>query len=313
MLPEHLRDFQTPIRVLDHGYILLIDVMGDDDAVVQAARVSYARGTKKSNSDKQLLRYLLRSGHTSPFEQAQIKLEIKLPIYVERQWARHRTASWNEVSGRYSELPNEMHTTEGHAFRVQSTDNKQGSGGYLTEWPTEISRPEFDGKKLPVGEYLSKQENWLHESAHWIYQERLDLGVAREQARCVLPVSTYTSKVWTIDLHNLLNFLRLRMDSHAQLEIRQYANALAEIVKSWVPWTWEAFEDYTLGSMTFSRQELLGISSLLNRCGSLTTTVEHSGLKGREAKEFKAKLVKLWGLDPRWGESLSEQPQVPKP
>lgn len=252
MIPNHLTKFQTPIPVLDHGYIMLVDVMGDDDAIVQAARVSYAQGTRKSSNDRNLLRYLLRSRHTSPFEQARIKLEIKLPIFVERQWVRHRMASLNEMSARYSILPDEFYFPDEEDVRVQSTSNKQGRGELLDREATSA--------------YLNSLRKTCA-NAYTAYQQALTSGVTRELARCLLPVNVYTSKVWTMDLHNLFHFLALRMDSHAQKEIRDYANAIASIVKEWVPWAWEAFEDYRLGGMHLTRFEVKALKALLkNPC-----------------------------------------------
>lgn len=250
MIPEHLKKFQTPIPVLDHGYIMLVDVMGDDDAIVQAARVSYAKGTKKTNNDRGLLRYLMRSRHTSPFEQARIKLEIKLPIFVERQWVRHRMASLNEMSARYSVLPDEFYIPDEDEVRAQSTSNKQGRGESLE------------------GEAVTAYINSLRETcsdAYEAYEQALEAGVTRELARCLLPVNVYTSKVWTMDLHNLFHFLSLRMDSHAQKEIRLYADAIGSIVKEWVPWAWEAFEDYRLGGMYLTRFEVEGLKEVMSQ------------------------------------------------
>lgn len=289
MLPDRLLKFATPVQVLDKGYLMLVDVMGDDEAVVQAARVSYASGTTKTSNDRNLIRYLLRSGHTSPFEQAQIKLEVKLPIYVERQWARHRTASWNEMSGRYSIMPDEFHQTKPENWRLQATGNKQGSAGFLEHWPKKFDEaPSADSP----GSYLSSKEEQLQQFAREVYEERLSFGIAREQARCVLPVSNYTSKVWTTDLHNLLHFLLLRgeRDDHAQEEIRLYSHCIAEIVKAWVPLTWEAFKDYKLESMHLSRMEVQGLQALLRGGGNMNHALDASGLEGRERREFEAKL-----------------------
>jgi len=298
MIPEHLKRFQEPIPVLDHGYIMLVDVMGDDDSVVQAARVSYAKGTKKTNDDRSLLRYLMRSRHTSPFEQARIKLEVKLPIFVERQWVRHRMASLNEVSARYSVLPEEFYIPDSEVVRAQSTSNKQGRDGHL---------PEDD-----VVAYQTELRRSCSE-AYRAYERALESGVARELARCVLPVNIYTAKVWSSDLHNLFHFLSLRMDPHAQLEIRSYANAIAEVVKEWVPWCWEAFEDYRLNGMYLTRFEVEGLRSVLQVLAeqvpdwSFDRVVEEvlrgSGLPlpkegkkaSREVTELQAKVSRLLG------------------
>lgn len=289
MLPERLQQFATPIKVLDHGYVMLVDIMGDDSNILHAARVSYAAGTKKTSDDRTLLRYLLRARHTTPFEQAAIRIEVKLPIFVERQWARHRTASWNEMSARYSILSNEFYYPEPESVKAQSTTNKQGRDQTL---PDDV-----------VAEYLQDlQQTCL--DAYAKYEHAVDAGVTRELARCLLPVNVYTAKVWTMNLHNLLHFLSLRMDEHAQWEIRQYANAIAEIVKVWTPWVWEAFEDYDSrrSGLLLSRQEVLGLGNLLGKLTAegfqkdkiIASATEAAGLtKGREAGEFKGKILRI--------------------
>lgn len=209
------------------GFVRVIDYMGNDAAIVQAARVSYGAGTKTFREDARLIAYLLRNRHTSPFEMCEIKLHVRVPMDIWRQWVRHRTASINEYSTRYSVAIDAMHQTPPDKWRKQSETNRQGSDGYL---PVEI------------GEYLSQRERELHRIAREIYMERIRLGVAREQARKDLPLSTYTEAYWKIDLRNLLHFLRLRMDAHAQEEIRRYAIVIGtEIVARWVPMTWDAF------------------------------------------------------------------------
>lgn len=230
--------------VLDHGFIRVIDYMGNQDAVVQAARVSYGTGTRTSRDSRSLLRYLLRHAHTSPFEMCEIKLHVKLPIYVARQWIRHRTANVNEYSARYSLLAREFHIPEPGDLAPQSTDNKQGrSGGYDPVTAQQII-------SLILG---------AAEGAFDAYDEMIEEGgpnVARETARTVLPLSTYTEWYWKVDLHNLLHFLKLRMHPHAQLEIRKYADVMYALVESWVPHIAEAFEDYVLHAHTFSRAEM---------------------------------------------------------
>ena len=303
MLPERLQRFYTePIKVLNDGEIQLIDIMGDDQAIVDAARVSYGAGTKRVSEDRALIRYLMRHAHTSPFEMCEIKLRVRVPMDCWRQWSRTRTASLNEGSTRYSEAIDSCQTTLPGEWRLQAKDNKQGSDGFLQEWPGGFLKPLFDRETTP-GEYLTEQEQSLQNHARRIYNERLALGVAREQARKDLPLSTYTAAIWKIDLHNLLRFLSLRMDSHAQKEIRDFANAVAEIVKIWVPDTWEAFEDYHVlrSGMQLSRLEIVGMqrvfeSLLWSNTGNLTVqdmtqvAIRESGLKGREAEEFKTKL-----------------------
>ncbi len=224
--------------VLDDGFIRVVDYMGSDEAIVQAARVSYGKGTKKVTKDRGLIRYLIRHRHTTPFEMCEIKLHVRVPMDTWRQWIRHRTANVNEYSTRYSVAIDSMHQTPFDGWRQQSGTNKQGSGGNIDE--TE-------------GIVLSTAEADFQRKAREVYESRLEKGVAREQARKDLPLSTYTEAYWKIDLHNLLHFLSLRMDSHAQHEIREYATIIGEeIVARWVPHTWEAFLDYVLNAEKLS-------------------------------------------------------------
>lgn len=235
-------------NVLNDGFVCLVDVMGDDRAVVQAARVSYGDGTKQVSDDRTLLRYLLRHEHTTPFEMAEIKLLVRVPMDAWRQWIRHRTASVNEYSTRYSVAVDSTQTTEPDAWRLQATCNRQGSDGLVP---------------ADVGERLSQEERRFQTEARNLYQERLALGVAREQARKDLPLCTYTEAYWKIDLHNLLHFLRLRMDVHAQVEIRRYAETIGrQIVRPLFPVTWEAFEDYRLGAVNLTRLDAAVIQRL---------------------------------------------------
>ncbi|PJA96851.1 MAG: thymidylate synthase (FAD) [Ignavibacteriales bacterium CG_4_9_14_3_um_filter_34_10] len=230
-----------PFKVLDDGFVRVVDYMGSDQSIVQAARVSYGAGTKKSMQDKGLIRYLMRHRHSTPFEMCEIKLHVRVPMDCWRQWIRHRTANVNEYSTRYSLAIESAQSTNPDEWRIQSTSNRQGSKGSFG---------------LEVGEQLSKEENEFHEFARKIYNHRIELGIAREQARKDLPLSTYTEAYWKIDLHNLLHFLELRMDPHAQLEIRKYSEIIGfEIVKKWVPLVWEAFEDYRLNSLYLSGRE----------------------------------------------------------
>ena len=227
------------IPVLDDGFVCLVDVMGDDSSVVQAARVSYGEGTRKVSDDRTLIRYLLRHRHTTPFEMAEIKFLVRVPMDCWRQWIRHRTANVNEYSTRYSLAIDAVQTTPVDQWRTQAESNRQGSGDPL---PTDL------------GEKLTAQETALQNQMRTVYQERIDSGVAREQARKDLPLATYTEAYWKIDLHNLLHFLSLRMDSHAQLEIRDYATAIGEqIVAPLFPIVWEAFQDYRMQSMFLTR------------------------------------------------------------
>ena len=216
--------------VLDSGHIRVVDALGDDSAIVQAARVAYGKGTKTPSDDRTLIRYLMRHRHTTPFEMCMLKLHVRCPMDVWRQWIRHRTAHVNEYSTRYSEAINDMARTPEDKWRAQSITNKQGSGEFLDE---------------EIGYNLSETERLHLQDARFMYESRLELGVAREQARKDLPLSTYTEAYWMIDLHNLFHFLGLRMDSHAQWEIRQYANIIGtEIVAKWVPYAWEAWLEY---------------------------------------------------------------------
>ena len=227
--------------VLDDGFVRAVDYMGSDDAIVQAARVSYGAGTKKVSEDRTLIRYLLRHRHTTPFEMCELKLHVRVPMDTWRQWIRHRTANVNEYSTRYSVAIDAASRTAPHAWRLQDAGNRQGSEGSLD---------------AVAGAALSARESAFLEEARAVYQERLDAGVAREQARKDLPLSTYTEAYWKIDLHNLLHFLALRADAHAQEEIRAYAATIGEkIVSAWVPHTWEAFADYRVGGLTLTRLE----------------------------------------------------------
>lgn len=317
MLPEHLQPFaEKAIPVLDDGHVLLVDVMGDDHAIVDAARVSYGVGTKRVSEDRHLIRYLMRHRHTTPFEMCEIKLRVRVPMDAWRQWIRHRTASVNEYSTRYSEAINACQTTDPEQWREQAKTNKQGSGGFVVTWPENAARLDTNDGESPLGgwigqdfydspgSYLSERENEVQALAREVYEERLTFGVAREQARKDLPLSNYTEAYWKIDLHNLFHFLSLRMDPHAQLEIRSYADAIADIVKVWVPWAWEAFEDYRLNAMYLTRFEVQAVQGLLNRLIAegfqmdklLTGACEAVGLtKGREADELRAKLTRLLG------------------
>jgi thymidylate synthase (FAD) len=260
---------------LDKGFVRLIDVMGDDNAIVQAARVSYGSGTKKVHEDRGLIRYLMRHLHTTPFEMVEFKFHMKLPIFVARQWIRHRTANVNEYSGRYSEMKDEFYVPAPEQIRAQSAINKQGRAD-------ESFAPEESDRVRSM--MRTTQEHLYSE-----YQELLDTSLAREIARINLPVSNYTEWYWKIDLHNLFHFLRLRIDSHAQYEIRVYGEAMAQIVKAAVPLAYEAFEDYILNSQKFSYQELGVIKSLLSSMPSEDELVAR-GLSGREAREFIDKL-----------------------
>jgi len=275
-----------PFEVLNDGFIRVVDYMGGDSSIVQAARVSYGAGTKKVSEDRGLIRYLLKHRHTTPFEMAELKLHVKVPMDAWRQWIRHRTASVNEVSSRYSEVTDSTQTTNPNEWRSQAKDNKQGSGDYFPE---------------DIGEKFSITEKELHTTLFNAYRERIEAGVAKEQARKDLPLCTYTEAYWKMDLHNLLNFLRLRMDSHAQKEIREYATIIGEeIVSKWVPHTWEAFNDYSLNSMHLSRMDKEALNLIVtgnydkNSPEVMRVFGVKPGKKSREHKEFISKLETLF-------------------
>ena len=232
-------DREPTINVLDQGFVRLVDCMpgripdaeeSADHAIAEAARCSYKRGTKTIRDDKMLIRYLMRHNHTSPLEMIEFKFHVKLPIFVARQWIRHRTASVNEMSGRYSEMPEEFYTPQPDNLRTQSQLNKQGSEGAIDAAQAQAILDQFTSNC---------------QGAFTLYRQFLENGVAREQARMVVPLNTYTEWYWKIDLHNLLHFLDLRCDSHAQWEIRVYADAILELIKPLVPWTLEAWQDYS--------------------------------------------------------------------
>jgi thymidylate synthase (FAD) len=259
----------TPLPCLDHGFVRAVDYMGNDGAVVQAARVSYGSGTKKVSEDRGLIRYLMRHRHTTPFEMCELKLHVKLPIFVARQWIRHRTASVNENSGRYSILDREFYLPRPEDLAVQSTNNKQGRGEALdADTSAEVLR-------------LLRRDA---EQSYDTYEALLDTHhLARELARMNLGVNYYTQWYWKIDLHNLLHFLSLRIDPHAQYEIRVYGEAIAALTAAWVPLVWEAFQDYRVGAVTLSRQML---DVVRRRLAGEAVTLEQSGLSKREWDEL---------------------------
>ncbi len=267
------------IKCLDKGFVRLVDVMGDDNSIVQAARVSYGKGTKSVNEDRGLIRYLMRHKHTTPFEMVEFKFHIKLPIFIARQWIRHRTANVNEYSGRYSEMKDEFYVPDLDQIRPQSSMNKQGRSE--DSFPNEIA--------ISIQSKLQNtQENLFGE-----YKDLLNMEFARELARINLPLSNYTEWYWKIDLHNLFHFLRLRIDSHAQYEIRVYGEAMAQIVKEIVPLAWEAFNDYSLKALNFSEPELLALKEMIagNKLDDLN--FESFGIKKREEEEFKIKISQI--------------------
>jgi thymidylate synthase (FAD) len=288
--------FDKKFPVLDKGWIMLVDVMGSDQAIVDAARVSYGEGTKHTSDNETLIRYLMRHRHTTPFEMCELKFCVQVPMDCWRQWIRHRTANVNECSTRYSEAIDEMQTTDPDKWRLQDRSNKQGSSGYVEEWPNgdiDLTDPKGDLSFIGPGDHLSNREISLHKDSRDVYEERLKLGVAREQARKDLPLSTYTKAYWKIDLHNLLHFLGLRMDEHAQLEIRSYANIIGnEIVANLFPITWNAFCDYRLGAMMLSAKDISAIQGML-LTGDTYEVVNTVFSNNREKKECLKKLVRL--------------------
>ena len=259
----------TPVGLLDHGFVRVVDYMGDDAAVVQAARVSYGKGTKAVRRDRGLIRYLMRHRHTTPFEMCELKLHIKLPIFVARQWIRHRTANVNEYSARYSVLDREFYLPRPEDLAVQSSDNKQGRGAELTS-----------DQAAEVLRLLRRDAMQTYETYETLME---DFNLARELARIDLPLNAYTQWYWKIDLHNLLHFLSLRMHPHAQYEIRVYADAIGEFVRNWVPLTWEAFSDYRLGGAFLSRG---AIDVVRRRLAGEEVAQEGSGLSKREWAEL---------------------------
>ncbi len=269
-------------KVLNHGFVRLVDYMGGDESIVQAARVSYGKGTKTVSEDRTLIRYLMRHQHTTPFEMVEFKFHVKLPIFVARQWIRHRTANVNEYSGRYSIMPEEFYLPEEDVIKYQSKSNKQGRNS--DEVPPEIRKR--------VLEILTAGQK----SAFDGYQEMLDYDIARELARINLPLSLYTQWYWKIDLHNLFHFLKLRLDKHAQYEIRCYAEKMAEIVKVVVPLAYEAFKDYVLNAVTFSKNELSILKKYLPDDIS-DDDLDKLDFSKYEKSEFKDKLKKISDLN----------------
>ncbi|MDJ0992237.1 MAG: FAD-dependent thymidylate synthase [Dinoroseobacter sp.] len=273
-MEQHL---YLPRQVLDHGFVRVVDYMGDDAAIVQAARVSYGAGTKKARDDSGLIRYLMRHWHSTPFEMCEIKLHVKLPVFVARQWIRHRTANVNEYSARYSILDREFYIPAPEHLAAQSTTNNQGRGDTLQgEEAERVLRMLKDDSTRAYDHY----EDMLSQDGQQ--------GLARELARMNLPANVYTQWYWKVDLHNLFHFLRLRADPHAQYEIRVYADAICEMVKDWVPAAFAAFEDYRMGAVQVSAK---GAECLRKRLAGETVTQESSGMSKGEWREFVAE----WG------------------
>ena len=259
-------------EVLDHGFIRVIDYMGNDSSIVQAARVSYGEGTKKSRDDRALIRYLMRHWHSTPFEMCEIKLHVKLPVFVARQWIRHRTANVNEYSARYSILDKEFYIPEKQNLASQSNINNQGRG-----------EPIEDKEAQKIIKTLEADSLRCYENYEEMLSDKGQKGLARELARMNLPMNIYTQWYWKTDLHNLFNFLRLRNDEHAQFEIREYAEKICQITKSWVPLAYEAFEEYQLHSQQLSAS---GLSSLKRILDGENVSQETSEMSKREWVDF---------------------------
>ncbi|MGH6991480.1 MAG: FAD-dependent thymidylate synthase [Stellaceae bacterium] len=273
-----------PMPVLDHGFIRVIDYMGEDAAVVQAARVSYGRGTKRNSKDQGLINYLMRHRHTTPFEMCEIKFHIKLPIFVARQWIRHRAANVNEYSARYSVLDNEFYMPAPEHLAVQATSNRQGRGEALDLDP---AHRVLNLLREDAGRAYAGYVELLNEDASGAPIDPARPGLARELARINLTLGFYTQWYWKIDLHNLMHFLSLRADPHAQYEIRAYAEIMLDILKRWVPMTYAAFLEYRMNAATISAKALSVIRRLI---AGEAVTQDESGLSAREWRELMALL-----------------------
>jgi thymidylate synthase (FAD) len=284
------------VEIGSSGFVRLVETMpmagssSLDSAIVQAARISTGAGLKTPAEDNGLIRYLMRNKHTSPFEMVELKFHLKMPIFVARQWMRHRMASINEYSGRYTEVKDECFIPKAHDIRTQSSVNKQGSD--LLDFPgTEA-------------EDFVSEARILYNKAYAAYTEAIDSGIAREQARMLLPQSMYTEFYWKIDLHNFMNFVRLRADKHAQFEIQTFAKACSELVKPLVPATWAAFEDYTLNAITLSGPELECFKNYVKDLGVKPAVSVNNAILGKsELLEFEAKLNRM-------SFKLNKNPQV---
>jgi thymidylate synthase (FAD) len=267
----------TAQPVLDHGFVRVIDYMGDDSAIVQAARVSYGAGTKHVSNDEGLIRYLMRHWHSTPFEMCEVKFHVKLPVFVARQWIRHRTANVNEYSARYSILDREFYIPVPDHLAAQSTVNNQGRGAVL------------EGEEAArVLEILKSDAGRAYDSYEAMLSQDGQQGLARELARMNLPANIYTQWYWKVDLHNLFHFLRLRADAHAQYEIRVYAETMCRLVADWVPAAYAAFEDYRMGGVNLSAK---GVEVVRRRLAGEVVTQETSGMSKGEWREFEG----VWG------------------
>ena len=271
IVPEAEKILDKEIKVLDHGFVRLVDYMGSDARIVQTARVSYGEGTKTLREDAGLIDYLLRHEHTSPFEHVIFEFHAKMPIFVARQWIRHRTARLNEISGRYSVIKDEFYVPDSSSINFQNKDNKQGRA--VDDVP--------DNLKDKVISILSKDQETVYKN----YEEMIDDDIARELARINLPLSTYTEWYWQMDLKNMFHFLKLRMDHHAQWEIQEYGRAMAKIVKAVCPLAYESFEKHMVNGARFSEHELNAIRLMLDG--------KENPLEGRRLKEFEQKLNQM--------------------
>ncbi|MDC3110634.1 FAD-dependent thymidylate synthase [Pelagibacteraceae bacterium] len=272
-----------PLPALDHGFVRVVDYMGDDTAIVQSARVSYGKGTKKISNDKGLIKYLMRHWHSTPFEMCEIKLHVKLPIFIARQWIRHRTANVNEYSARYSILDKEFYIPSVENLASQSQVNKQGRAESLS---SEEANKVITLLKNDAEQTYRNYEVMLNENSEGETLDDGSMGIARELARMNLTLNTYTQWYWKIDLNNLLHFLALRADAHAQYEIRVYADIILDIVKKWVPVTYEAFEDYRVGGTQLSAKEILILKKIIK---GETVDPEVEGISKREWGELQKK------------------------
>jgi thymidylate synthase (FAD) len=282
--PELEKILYEAIPILDHGFIRVVDYMGDDTSIVQAARVSYGKGTKKVSTDSGLIKYLMRHWHSTPFEMCEIKYHVKLPIFIARQWIRHRTANVNEYSARYSILDKEFYLPSPEHLAAQSQINRQGRGNVLEG---EKAKKVLDLLKGDAEQTYNNYETMLNERYDGSIIDENSVGLARELARMNLTLNTYTQWYWKTDLLNLMNFLRLRADHHAQYEIRAYADAMLDTVKKWVPITYEAFMDYRVGGTEVSAKGKEVIKKLIK---GEKTDIDNSGLSKREWNELMESL-----------------------
>ncbi len=278
--PELEKILYEAIPILDHGFIRVVDYMGDDTSVVQSARVSYGKGTKKVSTDSGLIRYLMRHWHSTPFEMCEIKYHVKLPIFIARQWIRHRTANVNEYSARYSILDKEFYLPKEENLATQSQINRQGRGDIVDSSKAKIILNLLKGD---AEQTYSNYETMLNERYDGSIIDENSVGLARELARMNLTLNTYTQWYWKTDLLNLMNFLRLRADHHAQYEIRAYADAMLDTLKKWVPITYEAFMDYRVGGTELSAKGKVIIEKIINKDN---VSLEESGLSKREWNEL---------------------------